>query len=245
MEHMRMIIQIQAQIDSCLVDDGEDGLLLSSSLTGGEGAGGGEPDPRLVKQVIRLLRMRHRVLRVRLLLAYRARPSTFFVLRRVHELYTTMACTHVLLLLCTRASESIVLLLDASIRIPCQVLFVMAAWGYARGDYHAGLYHVCREKHLQREHAWRSYMYTCMHADEEKQNILCSGSKTCNFYVSFAYCFLLRMIRSRPLYCCIVGTLLLRCARVLVCLGIRVHVFWFVLESSNRTVFESFIVPRG
>lgn len=58
MEHMRMIIQIQAQIDSCLVDGGQDGLLVSSSLTG-------EMDPRLVKQAIRLLRMRHRVLRVR------------------------------------------------------------------------------------------------------------------------------------------------------------------------------------
>ena len=60
MEHMRMIVQIQAQIDSCLVD--EDGLLLSSSLA--EDAGG-EPDPRLVKQAIRLLRVRHRVLQVR------------------------------------------------------------------------------------------------------------------------------------------------------------------------------------
>lgn len=59
MEHMRMIIQIQAQIDSCLIDGGE---TLSSSLARDAG---GEPDPRLVKQAIRLLRMRHRVLRVR------------------------------------------------------------------------------------------------------------------------------------------------------------------------------------
>lgn len=72
MEHMRMIIQIQAQIDSCLVDGGEDGLLLSS-LAGG-GARGGEPDPRLVKQAIRLLRMRHRVLRVRCLPPAVGRP---------------------------------------------------------------------------------------------------------------------------------------------------------------------------
>ncbi len=63
MEHMRTIVQIQAQIDSCLVDGGENELLLSSSL---EGGAGGEPDPRLVKQAIRLLRVRHRVLRVRI-----------------------------------------------------------------------------------------------------------------------------------------------------------------------------------
>lgn len=63
MEQMRTIVQIQAQIDSCLVDGGEDGLLLSSSLEGGPG---GEADPRLVKQAIRLLRVRHRVLRVRI-----------------------------------------------------------------------------------------------------------------------------------------------------------------------------------
>eukprot|EP00752_Nemacystus_decipiens_P016206 g14493.t1 len=59
MEHMRMIVQIQAQIDSCLVD--EDGLLLSSSLAE-DGDVGGEPHPRLVKQAIRLLRVRQRVL---------------------------------------------------------------------------------------------------------------------------------------------------------------------------------------
>ncbi|CAB1099452.1 unnamed protein product [Ectocarpus sp. CCAP 1310/34] len=61
MEHMRMIIEIQARIDSCLVgEDGEDGLLLSSDLAGDTGR---EPDPWLVKQAIRLLRIRHRVLR--------------------------------------------------------------------------------------------------------------------------------------------------------------------------------------
>lgn len=60
MEHMKKIVQIQAQIDSCLVHD--DGLLLSSSLAGDAG---GQPDPRLVKQAIRLLRVRHRVLQVR------------------------------------------------------------------------------------------------------------------------------------------------------------------------------------
>ncbi|CAN0481365.1 unnamed protein product, partial [Ectocarpus sp. 12 AP-2014] len=61
MEHMRMIIEIQARIDSCLVgEDGEDGLLLSSDLAGDKGR---EPDPWLVKQAIRLLRIRHRVLR--------------------------------------------------------------------------------------------------------------------------------------------------------------------------------------
>lgn len=68
MEHMRMIVQIQAQIDSCLVD--EDGLLLSSSLAGDDA--GGEPDPRLVKQAIRLLRVRHRVLQVRKWSGHRA-----------------------------------------------------------------------------------------------------------------------------------------------------------------------------
>eukprot|EP00903_Cladosiphon_okamuranus_P008823 g8450.t1 len=57
MEYMRIIVQIQAQIDSCLVD--EDGLLLSSSLAGDAD---GEPDSRLVKLAIRLLRVRHRVL---------------------------------------------------------------------------------------------------------------------------------------------------------------------------------------
>ena len=64
MEHMRMIIQIQAQIDSCLVDGGEEGL-LSSNLGGGAGGAAGEPNPRLVRQAIKLLRMRHRVLQVR------------------------------------------------------------------------------------------------------------------------------------------------------------------------------------
>lgn len=62
MEQMRIIVQIQAQIDSCLVD--KDGLLLSSSLAGDDG---GEPDPRLVRQAIRLLRARHRVIQARTL----------------------------------------------------------------------------------------------------------------------------------------------------------------------------------
>lgn len=58
-----MIIEIQARIDSCLVgEDGEDGLLLSSDLAEDTGR---EPDPWLVRQAIRLLRIRHRVLRVR------------------------------------------------------------------------------------------------------------------------------------------------------------------------------------
>lgn len=78
MEHMRMIVQIQAQIDSCLVDeDGEgDGLLLSSILAGDAE---GEPDPRLVKQAIRLLRVRHRVLRVRIVYMYK--HSSVYILR--------------------------------------------------------------------------------------------------------------------------------------------------------------------
>lgn len=64
MEHMRMIIQIQAQIDSCLVDGGEEGL-LATNLGGGAGGATGEPNSRLVRQAIKLLRMRHRVLQVK------------------------------------------------------------------------------------------------------------------------------------------------------------------------------------
>lgn len=59
-DEMRMIIQIQAQIDSALVENGEEGLLSARR----ELSARGELDPYVVKQAIRLLRMRQRVLQV-------------------------------------------------------------------------------------------------------------------------------------------------------------------------------------
>lgn len=61
MDEMKVIIQIQAQIDSGLVGDGEEGLLSARLETRARG----ELDPRLVKQTITLLRMRQRVLQVK------------------------------------------------------------------------------------------------------------------------------------------------------------------------------------
>lgn len=71
MDEMQAIIQIQAHIDEFLVGDGrggnegggDGGKLLAARLDAGAR---GEPDPRLVEQTIRLLRMRQRFLRVRL-----------------------------------------------------------------------------------------------------------------------------------------------------------------------------------
>lgn len=60
MDEMRAIIQIQAQIDAFLVEGGEEGL-LSARL---EAMARGEPDPRLVRQAIKLLCMRQRLLQV-------------------------------------------------------------------------------------------------------------------------------------------------------------------------------------
>lgn len=60
MDEMRAIIQIQAQIDAFLVEGGEEGL-FSARL---EAMARGEPDPRLVRQAIKLLRMRQRLLQV-------------------------------------------------------------------------------------------------------------------------------------------------------------------------------------
>lgn len=63
-DEMRTIIQIQAEIDSLLVGDGEEGLLAARKEFGTEG----EPNPRLVKQVVTLLRMRQHVLQARRML---------------------------------------------------------------------------------------------------------------------------------------------------------------------------------
>lgn len=63
-DEMRTIIQIQAEIDSLLVGDGEEGLLAARKELGTKG----EPNPQLVKQMLTLLRMRQHVLQARRLL---------------------------------------------------------------------------------------------------------------------------------------------------------------------------------
>lgn len=70
MDEMRMIIQVQAEIDSLLVGDGEEGLLAARTELGTKG----EPNPLLVKQALTLLRMRQHVLQARRLLPVVYRP---------------------------------------------------------------------------------------------------------------------------------------------------------------------------